>query len=57
MSGYLENVQMYCPNCGQRNCGLKNAKEIVVLQCRKCRCCITSKKMKAKAVITISQQN
>lgn len=59
MLDYVEQVEIYCPNCGQRNYGFKNAKGMVVLQCRKCRACITSKRMKekAKAVITISQQN
>lgn len=59
MPDYVEQIEIYCPNCGQRNYGFKDAKEIVMLQCRKCRCCITSRKMKenAKAVITISQHN
>lgn len=56
MSESLENVQMYCPNCGQRNCGYKNAKGIVLMKCRKCGCCLSSKKMKEqKVVITVSQ--
>ncbi len=52
----LGNIQMYCPNCGQRNCGYKNAKGIVFMKCRKCSCCLSSKKMKEqKVVITVSQ--
>lgn len=58
MSDCFENVQMYCPNCGQRNSGYKNAKGMVLLKCRKCGCCLSSKKMKEqKVVITVSQQN
>ncbi len=59
MPDYVEQIEIYCPNCGQRNYGFKNGKGSVILQCRKCRRCITSKRMKekAKAVITISQHN
>jgi len=58
MSESLENVQMYCPNCGQRNYGHTNAKGAVLMRCRKCGCCLSSKKMKEqKVVITISKQN
>lgn len=58
MSGSLENVQMYCTNCGQRNFGYKTAKGIVLMRCRKCGCCLSSKKMKEhKVVITVSKQN
>lgn len=56
MSESLENVQMYCSNCGQRNYGYKNAKGLVLLKCRKCGCCLSSRKMKEqKVVITVSQ--
>lgn len=56
MSESLENVQMYCPNCGQRNYGYKNAKRQVFLKCCKCGCCLSSRKMKEqKVVITVSQ--
>ena len=58
MSEYLESVQMYCPNCGQRNCGYKNEKGLVLMKCPKCGCCLSSKKMKEqKVVITVSKQN
>ena len=56
MAENLESVEMYCPNCGQRNYGIKTCKGIVVLKCRKCGCCLSSKKMKErKVVITVSQ--
>lgn len=56
MADSLKNVQMYCPNCGQLNYGFKNAKGIVLLKCRKCGCCLSSRKMKEqKVVITVSQ--
>ena len=52
----LEYVQMYCPNCGQRNYGYKRDNGSVVMQCSKCKCCISSKKMKEqKVVITVTQ--
>jgi len=56
MSESLGSIQMYCPNCGQRNCGYKNAKGVVLMRCRKCSCCLSSKKMKEqKVVITVSR--
>jgi len=56
MSESLENVQMYCPNCGQRNYGHTNAKRAVLMRCPKCGCCLSSKKMKEqKVVITVSK--
>jgi uncharacterized Zn finger protein len=58
MSESFGNVQIYCPNCGQRNYGYKNAKGLVLFKCRKCGCCLSSKRMKEqKVIITVSQQN
>lgn len=56
MTENFETVQMYCPNCGQRNFGDTSAKGIVLMKCRKCNCCISSRKMKEqKVVITLSR--
>lgn len=57
MSGDLKVVQLYCPNCGQLNSGYKNKNDMVLLRCRKCACCLSSKRMKEQVVVTISKKN
>ena len=58
MSVDLEVVQLYCPNCGQLNSGYRNKNNIVLLRCRKCACCLSSKKMKEEqVVVTVSKKN
>lgn len=57
MTEEIESVRLYCPNCGQRNFGYRNDRGAVLLKCSKCRCCISSRKMKEqRLVITVSKK-